>query len=416
MFKEITQDKLNAEELKNRLLAYASLSAAEEKIDDSYWYGNISTYTLKLRLSGIFGEKKFTDILSNNIDTNLNIGKYIYLENSIFIRDTQYLNNLDFVEQLYQAFLRRKADPGGLQGNLNQLNNGALRKNLVQGIRSSGEADNVFLRVTDCLDNKTFINIAYRVYLNPENRQLRLPEDSKALKQNTPRQEVFAKIKQFQKLQTALQNLQEDFHQKDQEFLKKTKHLADEDFVKTLYRTFLKREADPGGLDSCLQKIIYDGESRQKVLYSLRTCKEAANVFVDKLTRNLDNATFIEVAAVAFLKQQLTPKQKVKALNILDSGQIRQTILKDFNKSSVTKKQKITEKETSNSQPKKEHSQSNKLDNSVSQAKLSPLEKVTQKLNSNFYRDDQVFLANTEQLSNQEFIKRLYRTFFEKRG
>ncbi len=401
MFKEITHKHLNAEEIKNRLLAYASLTAAEEQVDDNYWYGNISTYTLNLRLSGIFGEKQFTDILSSNVATSPNIGKYIYLENKVFVQDTQHLDNLDFVKQLYQAFLRREADPGGLKGNLKQLNNGALRENLVKGIRASKEADEVFLRVIDCLDDKTFIDITYRVYLNPENHQVRRKQDLTALKKGISRSEVFAKSKQFQQLQTALQNLQQDYYQEDREFLAKTKHLSDENYIKTLYQTFLKREADSGGLESCVQKMIH-GASRQNLLYRLRTSEEAANVFVDQLTRSLDNLTFIEVAYLTFRKQKLTPQQKAQDLKTLESGKIRQTILRNLDKSKVNKKQE-----------KKPQEAKNKNNNNLtpSSVKLSPRERITKELKQGFAQEDKVFLENTKQLSDRDFVKKLYRTF-----
>ena len=410
MFKEITHEHLNAETVKNRLLAYASLTAAKEQVDDNYWYGNISTYTLNLRLSGIFWEKQFTDVLSNNIDTSLNIGKYLYLENEVFVRETQHLDNLNFVKQLYQAFLRREADPGGLKANVQQLNNGALRENLVKGIRASGEADGVFLQVIDCLDDPTFIDIAHRVYLNPENRQPRRKQDLTALKNGISRSEVFTRSKQFQQLQTALQNLQKDYYQADSEFLSKTQHLSDEDYVKTLYQTFLKRTADPGGLDSCIQKIIH-GTSRQDVLYGLRTCEEAANVFVDQLTCSLDNSTFVEVAYLAFRKQKFTPQQKAKDLEILESGKIRQTILRNFDQSTVAKQQKAKPQADIKPQVKTKPSENNF---SQPGSNLSPLERVTQELEHNFSQEDKVFLENTRQLSDQDFIKKLYRSFLKR--
>ena len=410
MFKEITHEHLNAETVKNRLLAYASVTAAEEQVDDNYWYGNISTYTLNLRLSGIFGEKQFTDVLSSNIDTSLNIGKYLYLENEVFVRETQHLDNLNFVKQLYQAFLRREADPGGLKANVQQLNNGALRENLVRGIRASGEADGVFLQVIDCLDDPTFIDVVHCVYLNPENRQPRRKKDLTALKNGISRSEVFKRLKQFQQLQTALKTLQEDYYQADSKFLTKTQHLNDEDYVKTLYQTFLKRTADPGGLDSCIQKMIH-GTSRQDILYSLRTCEEAANVFVDQLTRSLDNSTFVEVAYLAFRKQKFTPQQKAKDLEILESGKIRQTILRNFDQSTVAKQQKAKPQE-----PIKPQVKTNSSDDDFSQSvsHLSPRERVTQELKDNFLQEDREFLKNTKQLSDQDFIKKLYRTFFKR--
>ncbi|ELS01500.1 hypothetical protein Xen7305DRAFT_00012040 [Xenococcus sp. PCC 7305] len=403
MFKEIAREHLNAEEIKNRLLAYASFSAAEEQVDDNYWYGNISTYTLNLRLSGIYGEIQFADVLSSNVDRTLNIGKYVYLEDEVFVRDTQHLDHANFVKQLYQAFLRRKADEGGLKGNIKQLNNGAHRENLVKGIRASGEADGVFLRVTDCLDDETFIKIAHRVYLNPENRAARRQQDLAALRNERYRSEVFTKLKQFQQLQTALHHLEGDFYQEDKAFLAKQKHLSDEDYIKTLYLTFLKRTADPGGLDSFLQKII-EGASRKEILYRLRTSEEAANVFVDQLTRSFDNATFVEIAYLAFRKQKLTPKQRKQALNILESGQIRQTILRNFNQATETKKTELKPKQASNLPEQTK----------PSRAKLSTLKEITAELQHNFAQGDRAFLDKTQQLSDQDFIKKLYRTFFKR--
>ncbi len=325
MFKEIASDKINAEEIKNRILAYASLQAAETETDDDYWSGNISAYTLNLRLSGVYGEKEFKDVLTSGADTTINIGKYAYLENDVFLAETAHLDHLNFVKQLYQAFLRREADAGGLAGNVEQLKNGALRKDLVIGLRSSGEADGVFLRVTDCLDNETFVDIAHRVYLNPKYSESRKPSDVKALKEGKSREAVFQSIKQFQQTQIILQNLERDFYQEDPDFIKKTEHLDNSHFVQELYRTFLKREADPGGLESQVAQLK-QGVSRREVLYGLRTSGEAANVFVN-LTSNLDNETFVEVAYKAYLKRELNLRYKSSYVEVLNQGKPRQEIL-----------------------------------------------------------------------------------------
>ena len=325
MFKEIASDKINAEEIKNRILAYASLQAAETETDDDYWSGNISSYTLNLRLSGIYGEKQFKDVLTSGADTTINIGKYAYLENEVFLRETAHLDHLNFVKQLYQAFLRREADAGGLAGNVEQLKNGALRKDLVIGLRSSGEADGVFLRVTDCLDDETFVDIAHRAYLNPKYSKSRKPSDVAALKEGKSREAVFQSIKQFQQTQIILQNLEQDFYQEDPDFISKTEHLDNSSFVQKLYRTFLKREADPGGLESQVTQLE-KGVSRREVLYGLRTSGEAANVFVN-LTSNLDNDTFVEVAYKAYLKQELNPRYKSSYVEALNQGKPRQEIL-----------------------------------------------------------------------------------------
>jgi hypothetical protein len=399
MFKPITQNKITAEEIKNRILAYASLQAAQEKVDEDYWYGNISTYTLNLRLSGIYGEKPFNDVLSSGADTTLNIGKYPYLESEVFVRETQHLDELNFVKQLYQAFLAREADPGGLEGNVNQLKNGALRANLVIGLRNSGEADGVFLRVTDCLDDEHFLEIAHRVYLQPENRPIRLVKDLQSLQNGVTREAVFQDLKQFQQLQTALQHRQGDFYRPDSIFLQNTQTMSNEEFVKELYLTYCKREADPGGLAGNAEQLD-NGVARADLLYGLRTSEEAANVFVD-LTAGLDNATFIAIAYLAYRKEELTSQKKQQCLEILEAGNIRQTVLRK--ELPLPETTEIVIEEIESIVP---------VEPEI--IAPSPLELALEKLQSNFALEDEQFLAQTVHLSHGDFIQQLYLTYLKR--
>ncbi len=398
MFKPIT-DKVTAEEVKNRLLAFASLQAAQEKVDQDYWYGNISTYTLCLRLSGIYGEKQFNDVITGQIDETLNIGKYPYLENEVFLRETAHLDNVNFVKCLYQAFLAREADAGGLEGNVNQLENGAPRENLVIGLRSSGEADGVFLRVTECLDNHNFLEIAYRVYLKPENHSVRWEQDLQALSDGSERETIFLEVKQFQQLQTALQHRQGDFYCSDSTFLANTQVMSDEEFVKQLYLTYCKREADPGGLEGNVNQLK-NGVTREDLLFGLRTSEEAANVFVD-LTSGLDIPMFIKVAYLAYRKEDLTPALQQQCLETLESGNIRQTILQgELPKTDVVESTDTTldaiEEPTRQTEPKLE---------------ISPRKLIEEKFKNSYALDDIAFLAATEDFSHQEFIEQVYQAY-----
>jgi hypothetical protein len=325
MFKKIAKSEITAEEIKNRILAYASLEAAREVRDDNVWSGNIQTYTLCLRLSGIFGEKQFTDVLSSNTDTQFNSSKYVYLPNQVFLQDTINLDNRNFVQKMYRSFLRREADDGGLLGNVQQLNNGAPRENLVIGIRRSGEADNIFLRVTDCLDDETFFDIAQEVYLNNEYPQDKRQKDLQALNQGSSRREVFESLKQFQELKTVLDNLKGDFYQEDQVFIANSREFSDTDFVKTLYLTFLKRDADEGGLAGKVSQLA-EGVARQDILYAVRTSGEAAQIFVN-LTAGLNDQAFVEIAYRAYLKQSLSSQDKAAQLAALSQGKSRQEVL-----------------------------------------------------------------------------------------
>ena len=405
MFKNIADD-ITAEEIKNRILAYASLKAAEEEVDEDYWYGNISTYTLNLRLSGIYGEKQFNDVLSSGADSTLNIGKYPYLENEVFLRETQHLDNLNFVKYLYQAFLAREADAGGLEGNVNQLKNGALRENLVIGLRNSGEADNVFLRVTECLDDEHFLEIAHRVYLQPENRSLRWSQDLESLQNGTSRETVFQDLKQFQQLQTALKHREGDFNREDRVFLQNTQNLSNEEFVKELYLTYCKREADPGGRTGNVNQLD-SGVARSDLLYGLRTSEEAANVFVD-LTAGLDNPTFIKVAYQAYRKQELTPQVQQQCLEILEGGNIRQTILRE-QLPAPTPQEPIVSVEIEPAEPVAPIEPV-----SIVPEPISPLENAVEQLQNNFALEDEQFLALKENSSNTDFIEQLYSTYLKR--
>ena len=402
MFKNIADD-ITAEEIKNRILAYASLKAAEEEVDEDYWYGNIATYTLNLRLSGIYGEKQFNDVLSSGADSTLNIGKYPYLENEVFERETQHLDNLNFVKQLYQAFLAREADAGGLEGNVNQLENGALRENLIIGLRSSGEADNVFLRVTDCLDDEHFLEIAHRVYLKPENRALRWEQDLQSLRNGMSRETVFQDLKQFQQLQTALKHREGDFNREDSVFLQNTQNLSNEEFVKELYLTYCKREADPGGLEGNVNQLN-GGVTRSDLLYGLRTSEEAANVFVD-LTAGLDIPTFIKVAYQAYRKQELTPQAQQQCLEILEAGNIRQTILTEQLSAPTPPEPIETPVESVTVEP---------VEPVPTPVEPSPREIAIEQLQANFASEDDLFLEQTAEIANAEFIQKLYLTYLKR--
>ena len=390
MLKPIT-DNVTAEEVKNRLLAFAALQAAQEKVDQDYWYGNIATYTLALRLSGIYGEKQFDDVITGQIDETLNLGKYPYLENEVFLRETSHLDRVNFVKCLYQAFLAREADAGGLEGNVAQLENGASRENLVIGLRSSEEADGVFLRVTECLDDRNFLEIVYRVYLKPENHSLRWEQDLQALRDGVERETLFLEVKQFQQLQTALQNREGDFYCSDHTFLANTQTMSDEEFVKQLYLTYCKREADPGGLEGNINQLK-NGVTRKNLLFGLRTSEEAANVFVD-LTAGLDIPTFIKVAYLAYRKEDLTPALQQQCLEILRLGNIRQTILRgDFPPLDAVENPTTREPEIQ----------------LATKSTISPQERIAEQFQTSYALEDVIFLTETADFSHQEFIEQVY--------
>ncbi|NJL53138.1 MAG: DUF4214 domain-containing protein, partial [Hydrococcus sp. SU_1_0] len=69
------------------------------------------------------------------------------------MQNTQAMSNEEFVKELYLTYCKREADPGGLAGNVEQLNNGVARADLLYGLRTSEEAANVFVDLTSGLDH-----------------------------------------------------------------------------------------------------------------------------------------------------------------------------------------------------------------------------------------------------------------------
>jgi acylphosphatase len=120
--------------------------------------------------------------------------------------------------------------------------------------------------------------------------------------------------------------LKRDFYQEDEVFLADSQELNDTDFVKTLYLTFLKREADEGGLAGKVKQLADGGVSRQNILCAVRTSGEAAQIFVN-LTKALDDQAFLEIAYPAYLKQSLSSQDKAAKLAALKQGKSRQEVL-----------------------------------------------------------------------------------------
>ena len=114
------------------------------------------------------------------------------VEDQDFINQRESLSNEEFIQQIYQIFFRRDADPQGLASHTDQLRQGVSRWEILYDLRTSKEAANVFVDGTTELDNSQFLEIAYEVYLkrelDPENRVAYL----EYLDRGNPRQDILS--------------------------------------------------------------------------------------------------------------------------------------------------------------------------------------------------------------------------------
>ncbi len=401
MFKEITEENITAAETKKRILAYAYCQVDPKLSSDQYWDGSNDTYLLNLRLSGIYGNQPLQSNLDHDdIDNTDQVSslKYRYLTSARFIQSTQNLNSQEFIECVYQTFLGRKVDQGGFTSNLQDLQNGRSRLKIVNVIRNSPEAQNFFLSLTDCLNDQYFYLLAKQIYLNTSYSDLQFTENINSVPREISRQQIIQDLQQFQKLQSALKEREQDFGRTDDSVVHNSKTKTNEDFIKQLYKIYLKREADIDGLHNQIRQLESDTD-RSKVLYNLRTSTEAINMFV-KLTAHLNNITFVELAYRIYHKAELSSTQKQSDLEKLESGFSRQTILSAHNFELSNQQQ------TASSRSINKNSQLNP-ENEIS---IGDRQIILQK----WQVKNAEFIQQTTNLDNSEFIAQIYQFFLQR--
>jgi hypothetical protein len=344
MFKVLASQNITADEIKNRILAYAALKVGQGS-EQAVWRGNLVTYTLNLRLSGVIKEKMVSQDNSRQFEQWQDaviiedLDRYIYQKSSIFLRDTQHQRDNAFVEKIYRVYLKRKADTGGQEGYLQQLRDGRSRASIVVELRKSEEALQMFLRVTQCLDDPNFLRTAYRVY--SDQTDLTIPDDvittSLIGKQ---REEILFSIQRSQELRTVLALLPDDTAQRNQLLrsttlqdyyqdheivLRLLQNTEPEAFLKSIYRIYLHREADPGGLESYLQSMN-QGTSRASLIESMQESEEGKTIFLN-LTSSINHQAFIRITCWAYLKSEPTQDTISTHLDRLDKNVPRAEVL-----------------------------------------------------------------------------------------
>ena len=168
------------------------------------------------------------------------------------------LSDEEYIKVLYRAFLGREADQGGLNAWINVLDSGLSRMHVFKGFAESNEFTAIcqnygIIRgnavLTAPMDqNEGVTKFVARCY----NLCLGRKADTDGINAwcnqiltgaNTAKQAAYGFV------------FSDEF---------KGKNLSDEEYVRTLYRVFMDREADGAGLDAWLN-VLAGGQSREHV-------------------------------------------------------------------------------------------------------------------------------------------------------
>lgn len=188
-----------------------------------------------------------------------------------FVFSKEYIDkntsNVDYVEMLYQVFLNRGADAAGKAGWVDLLNQGVSREFVYRGFAESVEYDGIcssygIIRGTYPLSQARdqnpeltkFVNRLYVKALNRTGEADGINYWCNEILHNGKSAEMAAEGYIFS---TEFTN----------------KRLSDTDYVKVLYRTFMDREYDAGGLTYWVNKLGA-GESRQNVMRGFSRSEE----------------------------------------------------------------------------------------------------------------------------------------------
>ena len=195
-----------------------------------------------------------------------------------FFFSTEYkqknCSNEQFVDDLYETILGRKADPEGKDAWVKALKNGRSRESVLAGFVNSTEFSGMcdeynIPRGTMEEDGSSICNSGVRSFV--------LRNYTKALGRKGETTGVEDWCNSINKKKMTPAAVAESFFQ-SQEF--KNRKLSDEEYVEVLYETFLGRGSDPEGKAfwlSCLK----DGKTRDDIIKGFSGSKEFSQIVAD---------------------------------------------------------------------------------------------------------------------------------------
>ncbi len=190
------------------------------------------------------------------------------------------LSDDEFVEILYNTFMNRPSDEGGKSAWVEQLEAGVEREKVLEGFILSQEfagiCEEYGISVGNPYDVEAFAE-ALNHYCNQNADLTRFVARcyTKALGREYDPLGLEAWCRAIIEKENSPKEVAQSFIFSE-EFTKKK--LNDEEYVKVLYRTFMNREADEGGLAGWVTVLESGAEDREKVLEGFSDSKEFAEI------------------------------------------------------------------------------------------------------------------------------------------
>lgn len=208
------------------------------------------------------------DVLFEGSSTGAQVGYGFVFSKEYLIKNT---SNEEYVEMLYNVFLDRSSDASGKASWVSLLEQGISREYVFKGFVESAEYSNI------C--NSYGINRG--TYETSQPRDVNFGVTSfvsrlytKALGRSFDADGLNAWCGVILDGSGSPEQVAENFIN-SQEFL--NKNLSNEEYVKVLYRTFMGREYDQGGLDAWVS-VLNSGTSRLDVLHGFSRSPEFAQI------------------------------------------------------------------------------------------------------------------------------------------
>ena len=185
------------------------------------------------------------------------------------------LNSEDFVEMCYQVMMGRASDAGGKKNWLSKINDGVSDLYVLKGFVGSRE----FAKI--CADYG--ITVGEIVLTEPRDQNIGITQFvSRCYQEVLGRKADKGGLNTWcKKILTAADKKQAAIDMASTGFFHSREYLnkntTNDEYVKTLYRTFLGREADTGGYNNWMKKLA-SGTSRDTVLMGFANSTEFANI------------------------------------------------------------------------------------------------------------------------------------------
>ena len=245
----------------------ADLAVANQRSDIESFVGRMYTVALG-RDAEAAGLQSWSDKLQNGTIDGAGIAQGFIASQEFKNRN---LSNSNYIDTLYRTFFNREPDQGGKSNWLSQLNKGVSRTEVLAGFVNSNEFANLcdsfhIARGTMQSNGSSIYRAGVRGYV--------LRMYTKALNRDGETVGVEDWTNRINTGAMSAEAVAKSFFSSD-EFV--NRNLSNEDYVETLYQTFMDRASDPTGKADWVNKLN-SGVSRQTVLEGFSRSTEFNNI------------------------------------------------------------------------------------------------------------------------------------------